>query len=176
MENIDTRATAFGRALGAVMEARGIPAEPDRVKALAERAGFDGEDFLARVASGSGPDLGDLGGLDREMGLSQLERDALAMAYTFEKDLACAVPGCERPAALGNSLGDCEGHCAQYDALADRDAWGLARKILGPWVESTREIGSEELTQVMEEALAKVDEAGSRAQDELERAEAALGG
>ena len=86
MENIDTRATAFGRAVGAVMEARGIPAEPNRVKALAERAGFDGEDFLARVASGDGPDLGDLGGLVREIGLSRREMDALAMAYAFERD------------------------------------------------------------------------------------------
>ena len=110
------------------------------------------------------------------MGLSALERDALAMAYTFEKDLACAVPGCERPAALGNGLGDCEEHRVAYDARADMEAWGFAWKVLGPWVESVREIGSDELTRVMEEALAKVDEAGSRAQDELERAEAALGG
>ena len=177
MENTDTRATAFGRVLGALMEKRGIPAEPEQMQALFDRSGLDGEKLLARVADVDVPDLGDLGGLAREMGLSGREMDALAMAYAFEKDPACAVPGCGRPALPGREgMGECAGHAAHYDALADMDAWGLARKILGPWVESTREIGSEELTQVMEEALAKVDEAGSRAQDRLERAEAALGG
>jgi hypothetical protein len=136
METTDTRATAFGRVVGAIMEARGIPAEPDRVKALAERAGFDGEDFLARVAGGVGPDLGDL---DGEMGLSRRERDALATAYTFEKDLACAVPGCERLAALGNSLGDCEENREAYDARAELEAWRFARRVLEPWTTATRE-------------------------------------
>ncbi len=139
METTDTRATAFGRVVAALMEARGIPAEPEEIRALAERAGFDGEDFLARVASGDGPLLGDLGGLDDEMGLSQLERDALAMAYTFEKDLACAVPGCERLAALGNSLGDCEENREAYDARAELEAWRFARRVLEPWTTATRE-------------------------------------
>ncbi len=86
MENIDTRATAFGRVLGACMEARGIPAEPEEIRALAERSGLDGEKFLARVESEHGPDLGDLGGLVRELGLSRREMDVLAMAYAFERD------------------------------------------------------------------------------------------
>ncbi len=86
MEGIDTRATAFGRVLGALMQARGIPAEPEAIRALAERSGFDGEKFLARVARADGPDLGDLGGLVREMGLSRREMDVLAMAYAFERD------------------------------------------------------------------------------------------
>lgn len=176
MEKTDTRATAFGRVLGALMERRGIPAEPGAIKALAERSGFDGEKFLARVAGGSGSGLGDLGGLARELGLSEREMKGLASAYVYEKDPACAVPGCARPAQVGNGLGDCEEHRAEYDARADMEAWGLAWKILGPWVESTREIGSDELTQVMEGALVEVDEAGGRARDELERAEAALGG
>jgi hypothetical protein len=177
METTDMRATAFGRVVGEIMESRGIPAEPKEIKALAERAGFDGEDFLARVASGNGPDLGDLGGLDREMALSQVERDALAMAYTFEKGLACAVPGCERLAALGNGLGDCEGHREAYDARAELEAWRrFAHRVLEPWTTATREIGSDELTGVMEDALGEAEEAVAAARDRLERAEAALGG
>ncbi len=46
MENIDTRATAFGRVVGAIMEARGIPAEPEAIRELGERSGFDGERLL----------------------------------------------------------------------------------------------------------------------------------
>ncbi len=60
---------------------------------------------------------------------------------------------------------------AHYDARAEVEAWDLARKILGPWVESARYIGSDELTLVMEGALVEVEEAANRAQDELERAE-----
>jgi len=175
METTDTRATAFGRVLGRLMEARGIPAEPQAIRALAERCGHDGGRFLARVADGSGPDLGDLGALAVELGLSEREMTGLALAYAFEEEPACAVPGCERPAVPdGGRLGECAEHAAEYDARAEAEAWGLARKILGPWVESTREIGSDELTQVMEKALKEVNDAGSRAQDELERAEAAL--
>lgn len=94
---------------------------------------------------------------------------------TTTERAACAVPGCARPALLGREgLGECAEHGALFDARAETEAWNLAWKILGPWVESTREIGSDELTEVMEGALARVDEAGSRAQNELERAEAAL--
>ena len=86
MENIDTRATAFGRVLGGIMEARGIPAEPEEMRALAERSGFDGGEFLARVADADAPDVGHLSGLDREMGLSEPERIVLAEAYVFGRD------------------------------------------------------------------------------------------
>ena len=56
------------------------------MRALAERSGFDGDDFLARIASADVPDLGPLGGLARELGLSEREIDVLAMAYAFERD------------------------------------------------------------------------------------------
>jgi hypothetical protein len=68
------------------MEARGIPAEPEEIRALAERSGFDDGEFLARVASADAPDVGHLSGLDREMALSEPERIALAEAYVFERD------------------------------------------------------------------------------------------
>ena len=91
MENTDTRATAFGRVLGAIMEARGIPAEPEEMRALAERSGFDGDAFLALATSEDAPDVGHPGGLDREMRrrgmeLSGPERVALAEAYLFGRD------------------------------------------------------------------------------------------
>ncbi len=63
---------------------------------------------------------------------------------------------------------------AHYDARAEVEAWDLAWKILAPWVESVRPIGSDELTKVMEKALAEVEEAVGRARGELEQAEAEL--
>ncbi len=91
MENIDTRATAFGRVLGALMEKRGMLAEPEEIRALAKRSGFDGEKFLALATNEDAPDVGPLSGLDREMRhrdmeLSEPERVALAEAYVFGRD------------------------------------------------------------------------------------------
>ncbi len=90
-QEMDTRATAFGRVLGALMEARGIPAEPEQMRALAERSGFDGDAFLALATSEDAPDVGPFSGLDREMRhrdmkLSEPERVALAEAYVFGRD------------------------------------------------------------------------------------------
>jgi len=91
MEKIDTRATAFGRVLGWVMEARGMATGPEQIRALGERSGFDGDAFLALATSEDAPDVGPLSGLDREMrrrdmGLSESERVALAEAYVFGRD------------------------------------------------------------------------------------------
>jgi hypothetical protein len=44
-----------------------------------------------------------------------------------------------------------------FDAQADHEAWSLAHEILEPWVRTTKPIGSDELTQVMEKALAHVE-------------------
>ncbi len=60
---------------------------------------------------------------------------------------------------------------ALYDARAEEEAWGLARKILGPLLEAARPIGSSELSEVMQEALSQVDENLDRARRELERLE-----
>jgi hypothetical protein len=86
MENTNTRATAFGRVLGALMEKRGMPAESEEMKALFDRSGLDGEKLLSRVAGEDVPDLGPLTGLDREMGLSERELQTVAMAYVYEED------------------------------------------------------------------------------------------
>ncbi len=83
-----TEQTAFGRVLGSIMEVRGIPAEPEQMRALAERAGFDGERFMARLTGEPRADLGPLNGLDRELGLSEQERKDLACAYVYETDPA----------------------------------------------------------------------------------------
>lgn len=54
-----------------------------------------------------------------------------------------------------------------YDAQADHEAWGLAHEILEPWVRTTEEIGSDELTQVMKKALAEVEKEVGRTLDVL---------
>ncbi len=57
---------------------------------------------------------------------------------------------------------------ALYDARADHEGWSLAHEILEPWVQATRLIRSEELTRVMEKALADVEGEVSRTLDVLE--------
>ena len=54
-----------------------------------------------------------------------------------------------------------------FDAQADHEAWSLAHEILEPWVRTTRPIGSDELTQVMEKALAHVEMEPNRTRDVL---------
>lgn len=55
-----------------------------------------------------------------------------------------------------------------YDAKADHEGWNLAHEILAPWVQATRLIGSDELTRVMEKALADVEGEVNRTLDVLE--------
>ena len=87
------------------------------------------------------------------------------------EQVPCHFPGCERPAALEMMpLEVCRGHAAAMEAAASIEAWGLALSILRPWVESARAIGSDELTGVMERALAEAEAAADLAQDALERA------
>jgi len=54
-----------------------------------------------------------------------------------------------------------------FDAQADHEAWSLAHEILEPWVRTTRPIGSDELTQVMEKALAPIEMELNRTRDVL---------
>ena len=54
-----------------------------------------------------------------------------------------------------------------FDAQADHEAWSRAHEILEPWVRTTRPIGSDELTQVMEKALAHVEMEPKRTRDVL---------
>jgi hypothetical protein len=68
----------------------------------------------------------------------------------------------------------CREHRRVFDAQADEEAWRLAVEILTPWVEAARPIGSDELTRVMEEALARAERELNRALDEQEAANAAL--
>ena len=60
---------------------------------------------------------------------------------------------------------------ALYDARADHEAWDHAHAILESWVRITREIGTDELTRVMEKALAEVEQEVSRTLDVLESIE-----
>jgi len=84
----------------------------------------------------------------------------------------CPVPGCERPGLAGTF--DCELHRRAFDAQADEEAWNLALSILEPWVQATEYIGSEELAQVMREALEEAERELNKVLDEREAAEAAL--
>ena len=55
-----------------------------------------------------------------------------------------------------------------YDARADHEQWAFTASILEPWVQATRAIGHDELTRVMEEALANVEGEVNRTLDVLE--------
>jgi hypothetical protein len=84
MEQQSMDATAFGRVLGALMAARGIPPEPTQLAELAERSGLEPEGFLARVTEGVASYGEDLNGLAEVLGLSEQEKRLLAHAYVFE--------------------------------------------------------------------------------------------
>ncbi len=57
---------------------------------------------------------------------------------------------------------------AHYDAQAEHEAWSFATEILEPWLVATRLIGSDELTRVMEKALAEAEVEVNRTLDVLE--------
>ncbi len=61
-----------------------------------------------------------------------------------------------------------------YDAQADHEGWEIARQILEPGVQATKVIGSEELTQVMEKALAEAEAEVGRTRDVLDAAQEAF--
>ena len=82
-----TERTAFGRILSAIMEARGIPAEPEEVRALAERSGIDAEKFLALATSAPLTDVGPLDRLADELRPNGEQKLALAMAYAYDRDV-----------------------------------------------------------------------------------------
>ena len=165
--------TPFGRVLSVVMESSGLATDPGAIKELAERSGLDAEGFVALATSDPRMSLGDLGGLAEVLELSKPEMDHVALAYAFDKEIPCGEPGCTRPAVVGDEFGDCAEHRAAYDAKADHEAWCFARRILEPWNVAAREIGSDEVTRVMEKALGEVEEALAAAHVRLERAESA---
>lgn len=80
--------------------------------------------------------------------------------------------GCGRP--VGDDDIMCAEHRALWDADAELQAWTFAESILRPWVESTRAIGSDELTYVMEHALQEVEAHIEMARPKVVKAEAAL--
>ncbi len=59
-----------------------------------------------------------------------------------------------------------------YDARSEHERWDYAWRILRPWLEAAREIGSPELEQVMEEAFGKVEDQIHRTLEVLEPLEA----
>ena len=153
---------------------------------LAKSRGLSGAEELAEKAAAADPDYtpreildGSFGGfgpaLDEVLDLDDKERMRIVAAHLeASDDLArCSTPGCDRPRAGGRNI-SCAQHRTFYAAHSDYEAWGLARKILAPWVESSRHIGHGELTWAMEKALEEVDAQRARALEEAERTKAAL--
>lgn len=93
---------------------------------------------------------------------------------TERKTETCTVPGCWRPEAGGDAPGWCAEHVAVFDAQSEHEAWEWAREILEPWVETTRNIGSDELTKAMEIALGHVEDRVTIVLEKRETARAAL--
>jgi hypothetical protein len=77
-------ATAFGQVLVGLMESRGISPEPEQFHALAERSGLDTSALLTRMTVGW-IDVGALGGLAEELGLSEPEKLKLAYAHAYDE-------------------------------------------------------------------------------------------
>lgn len=87
----------------------------------------------------------------------------------------CQLRGCDRAVPEEQqAFHICGPHRKLFDAQAALEAWGLAESILRPWVESTKAIGSDELTLVMDNALCETEAAISARQAEIERLEAKL--
>ena len=77
--------SAFGEALAASMEKRGITATPGNMFELAAEAGLDPGEFMARVAGSMDAQVGSLTGLAEVLELDAPEKEALAVAYAFER-------------------------------------------------------------------------------------------
>ncbi len=77
--------SAFGEVLAKLMEKRGIPATPANMFELAAEAGLDPGEFMARVAGSMDAQVGPLTALADVLELDTPEKEALAVAYTFER-------------------------------------------------------------------------------------------
>jgi hypothetical protein len=75
----------FGEVLAKLMEKRGIPATPGNMFGLAADAGLDPGEFMARVAGSMDAYAGSLTSLADVLELDTPEKEALAVAYTFER-------------------------------------------------------------------------------------------
>jgi hypothetical protein len=160
----------------------------DVLEELAISRGFSGAEELAEEVVKVGPDYTERdileaghGGfgipLDRVLEMTEEEKVRLTHSLAEGMRVAealgiCAMPGCKRP-AVNHPFG-CREHVRVFDAQAEVEAWELALKILKPWVESARPIGSDELTRVMREAQEKAEWELRGARRELKEAEAAL--
>jgi hypothetical protein len=78
-------ATAFGRVVISLMEARGMPTTPKDLSALGDRAGLDGFSFLDRMCDADVGDIGYLDGLRDVLSLTEHEITRLSRAYALEE-------------------------------------------------------------------------------------------
>ena len=77
--------SAFGEVLAKLMEKRGIPPTPGNMFGLAADAGLDPGEIMARVAGSMDAYAGSLTSLADVLELDTPEKEALAVAYTFER-------------------------------------------------------------------------------------------
>lgn len=85
-EKMRTEGSVFALVLGRFMEARGMSADLDSMVSVVERSGLDPKVFRARLAGDLQVKHPPLSGLADELGLSEPEKGALAVAYVFEKE------------------------------------------------------------------------------------------
>ena len=86
----------------------------------------------------------------------------------------CCWGDCGQP-ATEPGYGMCREHRTLVDADSEHMAWEVAMGVLRPWVEAARAISFDELTELMEEALAKGEKELDRARRKMEEAERVVG-
>ena len=77
--------SAFGEVLAKLMEKRGIAPTPGNMFELAADAGLDPGEFMTRVAGSMDAHAGSLTGLADLLEFDTPEKEALAIAYTYEQ-------------------------------------------------------------------------------------------
>jgi hypothetical protein len=94
--------SAFGEVLAMLMEKRGIPPTPGNMFGLAADAGLDPGEFMARVAGSMDAYAGSLTRLDDVLELDTPEKEALAVAYAFERNTTSgAIRQCAEEGGAG---------------------------------------------------------------------------
>lgn len=164
--------SAFERVLADLAGSRGMDLEE-----LRERMEEAGHTRVARTLL-TEPRAGFGVCVDEILCLEEAERERLAHSFaaTFMTEKGyhtCQVSECERPAEESD-FSICAEHRAEWKAMSEKDGWGLALKVLRPWVEAAHPIGSDELSSVMDRALEDAETHYAAATADLEQARAAL--
>jgi hypothetical protein len=184
---VDMQLTEFGQVLVEFMEEKGVPAEPNQVRALAERAGLDPENLLARVTR-TGEHEGYLDKLANELDLrDDLQWVRLAKSYAFERFQEKTIEH-----LMGEYIGlnrhEAEMLAHDHDLWADPEGlvpkkdeeaveqWGEAAYLAWELSEMANNthmpLGNDVLIGLMADAGARAEEAARRARKRLEKKKA----